>query len=97
MGNVIGFYPITDNLVAILLMRRSYQPTQGDRTMNVRFKNITTMIIILCCLLFLPVMAMATGGSATAFHTTLLRILVLVLLAFGFVISCKIIREALRK
>jgi len=65
--------------------------------MYVRFKNITTTIIILCCLLYLPVMAMATGGPETAFHSTVLRIIVLVLLAFGFVISCKIIREVLRK
>jgi hypothetical protein len=65
--------------------------------MNVRFKNLTTIIFILCCLLFLPVMAMATGGSESAVYTTVLRIIVLVLLAFGFVISCKIIREALRK
>jgi hypothetical protein len=42
-------------------------------------------------------MAMATGGSESAVYTTVLRIIVLVLLAFGFVISCKIIREALRK
>jgi hypothetical protein len=65
--------------------------------MNVRFKNLTTIIFILCCLLFLPVMAMATGGSESALYTTVLRIIVLVLLALGFVISCKIIREALRK
>jgi hypothetical protein len=65
--------------------------------MNVRFKNITTILIILCCLLFLPVMAMATGGSEAALHSNVLRIIVLVLLAFGFVISCKIIREAFRK